>query len=106
MATEVQYIDRDNVIDLLLTADGTAIDLSSLTKIDLIVGDVLISNSVGSDFPIKWLGTGMVGKVQLQLGGQSIAIGKYPAVKLVVYDVAYPKGLVCGTFILRMRIGD
>ena len=101
MIVERQYIDRDNIIDLLLKADDVAPDLSSLTKIDLVVGDTTISDSVAASFPIKW-STGTTGKIQLQLGDQSIPIGKYAA-QIVIYDATYPDGLVWDTFTLIMH---
>jgi hypothetical protein len=101
MATEIQYIDRDNVIDLLLKADGEAQALDSITKMDLIIGSTTISDSTASAFPIKW-STGTTGKIQLQLGSQSITEGVYPA-QLIVYDATYPNGLVWGSFNLYIR---
>jgi hypothetical protein len=102
MATEIQYIDRDNVIDLLLKADGEAQELDSITKMDLIIGSVTISDSAASAYPIKWSSTGTTGKIQLQLGSQPITEGVYSA-QLIVYSATYPNGLVWGSFNLYMR---
>lgn len=101
MTVEKQYIDRDNVIDLLLKADDVAQDLSSVTKVDLIVGDTTVSDSTAGSFPIKWT-TGTTGKIQFQLGDESIPAGRYAA-RLIVYDATYPDGLVWGTFVLIMQ---
>ena len=100
MITEEQYIDRDNIIDLLLKADDVAQDLSSLTKIDLVVGDTTISDSTAGSFPVKW-STGTTGKIQLQLGDQGLTAGIFTA-KIIIYDATYPNGLVWDTFTLNV----
>jgi len=97
---EIQYIDRDNVIDLLLKADDVAQDLSSVTKIDLVVGDTTISDSTADSFPIKW-STGTTGKIQMQLGDQGLAAGIQTA-KIIIYDATYLNGMVWGTFTLNV----
>jgi len=102
MIVETQYAGRDNIIDLLLKADDVAQDLSSVTKIDLIAGGVTVSNETGDSFPIKWLDTGATGKIQLQLGDESIPAGRHMA-KIIVYDATYTDGLVWGTFTLVMH---
>jgi len=97
MITEYVYNGHDNLIDLLLKSDDVAVDLSSMTKINLKVGSKTITNSTGTAWPIKWLNLGVTGKVSMKLGDQSITVGKYIA-ELEVFDVNNPNGIHWGNF--------
>ena len=104
MIVETVYTGRDNTIDLLLKDENGAVDLSSVTRIDIVLletGDA-ISDSDPVNFPIKWSGTGVTGKVLLQLGDQGIVTGMYTA-RLVVFDPANPDGIVWDEFGLQVK---
>ena len=95
MITEFVYNDRDNTNDLLLKADGVAVDLSTVTR--MIVEDVDGSFSVDENTSPSAFNrdTGVTGKVIIALGGESITAGKY-IVRLIVYDPTNTSGLIWG----------
>lgn len=95
MTTEVVYLGRDNTVDLLLKADGSAQDLSGVTRMVLVVGDAEIDSDA-----FDW-DTGTTGKVVLALGDETISEGTYTA-WLVVYDGSNPDGIVWGSFTLKV----
>ena len=95
MATERTYAGHDNTIDLLLKADGSAVDLSSVTRMTLeVAGSTIDSEVSGSAF--DW-DTGTTGKVILTLGAESLTEGTWQAT-LTVYDPDNENGIVWGTF--------
>ena len=97
MATEIVYLGHDNTVDLLLKADGTAQDLSSVTKITATFGDTLIESTNAANGPITWAQSGYeTGEIRLALGDQSISTGSYN-VPIVVYDAVNTDGIVWGT---------
>jgi hypothetical protein len=104
MAAEIVFIGNDNIFDRILKADGVAQDLSNVTKIDLVINDNLtITNSTGTDFPIKWLSLGTTGLVQFQIGMESGLINGYYDAQIVVYDATYDDGLVWDDFELHIK---
>jgi hypothetical protein len=100
MTTEIVYLGRDNRIDLLLKANGAAVDIASVTRMDLVVGAVTVTSANGSDDPIRWAQAGFtVGEVRMSLGAVA---GLTPSVNacaatLVVFDANNPRGIVWGT---------
>ena len=93
--TEHIYNGRDNTIDLLLKADGSAVDLSSITR--MVLYDVAGGWTVDSDESsgsFDWT-TGTTGKVIIDAGGAGITAGDY-WVKLRVYDATNTNGIVWG----------
>jgi len=107
MATTIEYIynDRDNTIDLQLKADGSAVDLSSVTRVEVI----FTAQDSGTDKTIDTEDAGTTladggnvditegsGKLILALGDQSIAAGNYLA-QLVIYDPTNTDGVVWGS---------
>jgi len=90
---EYVYNDRNNTIDLLLKADGVAVDLSSVTR--------MIIKDIGGDWEVDEndssgvfdRDTGVTGKVIIALGDQDITAGKY-WVRLIVYDNVNTDGIV------------
>ena len=97
MATEIVYLGHDNTIDLLLKADGTAQDLSGVTKITATFGDTLIESTNAANGPITWAQSGYeTGEIRLALGDQEISPGGYN-VPIVVYDAVNTDGIVWGT---------
>jgi len=101
MITEIVYNDRDNEINLLLKADDEAVDLSSVTKMELVVDDTTISSQ---DYPsaFDWTTPSTTGEVVLDLGGVGLEEGHY-VVWLVVYDSANTDGIVWDKFHLVVR---
>ena len=101
---ETVYNGRDNVIDLLLKMDGIAQDLSSITKIVLRVGNVAtIENENADDWPIKWSGLGVTGKIQMKLGAQGIPAGNTYSARLITYDPVNTNGIAWGSFDLTVK---
>src|SRR5512139_1988724 len=105
MITEKVYLGRDNTIDLILKADGAAVDLSSVTRMVLVVGSVTI-DSVIYPAAFNWDPTPAVtGKVILTLGelttgeppANILSAGAYTAT-LTVYDPTNDDGVVWGKF--------
>ena len=100
MTTEYVYDGHDKTIDLLLKADGVAVDLSEVSRMTLEVGSATIDSDVsGSAF--DW-DTGVTGKIILALGGEGLTAGAHRAT-LIVYDPLNTNGIVWGTFKLIVR---
>ena len=101
MDTEVVYLDRDNMIDLQLNADGSAVDLSGVTKWLLTFDGSMSVNSVSS--PSVFDETYAVsGIISLKLGGQNLSTGLHD-MRVVVYDAVYTSGLVWGVVPVLIR---
>ena len=45
MITEIFYVDRDNTIDVQLRADGVAIEMDDVSKVELVMSDTLTISS-------------------------------------------------------------
>lgn len=96
-STETVYLGYDNTIDLILKADGVAVDLSSVTRITLDFDGTIVDSDVSAD-AFDW-NTGTTGKISLSLGQETISVGTYN-VQLVVYDPDNTHGVVWG----RIRV--
>jgi len=98
---EKVYNGRDNTIDLLLKADGSAVDLSPVTRMKIIdkEGSFEIDSSVALT-AIDWA-TGVTGKVILALGDQNLVVGAYTCY-LIVYDPSHDDGLNWGEFTIQV----
>lgn len=91
---DVIYLGRDNTNELLLKVDGVGQPLDSVTRIDLEFDDgVQISNTTGTAWPIKWLGLGTDGKVELKLGAYTITAGERTC-RLTTIDPTDSNGIV------------
>lgn len=90
---EFAYNGRDNTIDLLLTADGVAVDLAAVTR--MIIEDCGGSFAIdeNDDASVFDRDTGVTGKVIIALGAQAIDAGRYQ-VRLIVYDPINDDGIV------------
>ena len=94
------YAGRDNVLTLVLYADGVLLaDLSGVTRavVDLDGGTTVI-DSDSAPGAIWWTDTAnhrgqSVDVLTLQLGNQGIAAGTYSGVEVILYDSTYPNGL-------------
>lgn len=102
---EIVYLGHDNSIDLILRSDGSAVDLTSATRVTLAIGPVCVSSANGADDPIRWAQPGYgTGEIRLTLGGIACAPGSYRAT-LVVYDLTNTNGIVWGKVPLRIVSG-
>lgn len=98
---EIVYNDRDNTIDLLLKADGSAQDLSSVTRMvlkDTDGGFTIDSDTAPSAF--DW-NTGTTGKVIMALGGQNLTAGTCIC-SLIVYDPTNDDGIHWGEIVFKV----
>jgi len=103
MEHEIVYLGHDNRIDILLKADGSAVDLSSVTRMTLSFDAVLINSDNGDSDPIQWAKAGYAtGEVRISLGSQQIPAGSYRA-PLVVYDPSNPDGIVWGRIVIQVE---
>jgi len=93
--SETVYINRDNVVDLLLSVDGVAQPLDSVTQIDLKLGDITVSNTLSTEWPIKWLGLGTDGKIQIKLGDE-LSENYRGRMWVIVYGLDNLDGIVWG----------
>jgi len=103
MATEIVYLEHDNTIDLLLKADGTAQDLSGVTKITATFGDTLIESTDAANGAITWNQAGYdTGEIRLSLGDQNVSAGGY-GVPIIVYDATNTNGIVWDTITIIVK---
>lgn len=94
MDREFVYLGHENSIDLILKADGIAVNLTSVTRITLTLGATLIDSDNGDTDPIRWAKVGYAtGEIRLFLGDQLITADNYQA-PLVVYDPTNTDGIV------------
>jgi hypothetical protein len=94
--SETVYLGRDNRNDLLLKADGTAQDLSAVTKITAAFGDDLVESDNGASDPIRWDQPGQdTGVIWCSFGGETLTPNHYH-VPFVLYDVDNPEGVQWG----------
>lgn len=95
------FTGRDNIIRLVLIADGDVLaDLSGVTRVvvDMDGGTTVIDSDIAGGGVIWWTDQQSyrgqtVDVLSLQLGDQSIPVGAYSDVELIVYDSTYPNGL-------------
>lgn len=100
MTPEVIYLAHDNRVDLLLKADGVAVDLAAVFQITLKVGTagaLITSTNLAGD-KIRWAQAGYAtGEVRIDAGDATLTPGNYDAY-LTVYDASNPDGVVWGHF--------
>ena len=97
MTTEIVYKGHDNKINLLLKAKGSAVNLSSVTKMELKIGPMLVTSDI-TPSAFDWT-SGSTGEVILDLGDSNLRRGSYQT-WLIVYDPNNPDGIVWGSFTL------
>ncbi len=104
MTTEIVYLDHDNSIDLILKADGTARDLSNVTKITATFDDTTIESEDAAAGPIRWNQDGYAtGEIRLFLGDQNISADRYSTVYIVTYDPDNTNGIVWGSIRVEVK---
>lgn len=91
MITELVYLGRDNLNELVIEEDGEPVDLSGALRVVLkFEGSDVVADSLVSNEYINW---GADGKIRLKLGELPIQPSKYPAT-LIVYDIDHDDGQV------------
>jgi hypothetical protein len=96
MAAEIVWLGHDNSVNRVLKSEGIAVALTSVTRMTLSFGSVLVDSDNGDADPIRWIKSDYaVGEIRMFLGGQTIAAGSYQS-PLVVYDATNVNGVVWG----------
>jgi hypothetical protein len=104
--TEIVYLGHNNSVDLLLKADGTAVDLTSVNKITASFNSKLISSTDAAAGLITWAQDGYdTGEIRIAVGGESIPAGKY-SVPLIVYDPSNAAGVHWGYVPAEVKADD
>jgi len=101
MNREIVWLDRDNTIDLLLKADGSAQDLSGVTHMVVVFSGTTFT-SVGRNNWFDWT-TGTTGQLSLSLGGVTSVDPGYYDMELIVYDASNNDGVNWGTVPVVVR---
>ena len=102
MATRTIYAGRNSNIKYQLLDAGVALDLTNLSKIDMVFSSTLkITGDVGTTEPIDFATRG--NEMVLKFANVTIASGSYPNVKIIIYDAENPDGLVWGTIALVVK---
>ena len=103
MIQEVVYNGRDNSVWVGLRVNKVLIDLSDVTKMQLLIkGQVYDSDSLGSGESSVFDWTYGDGILILRLGNLGIANGFYNA-ELVVFSEDNPNGVLWDTLRLRFK---
>jgi len=95
---ETLYLGHDNVIDRQAKIDGSAEDLSAVTKITATFDDILVESTSHISGEIRWNNTGYSsGEIRLCLGSNSEIIPGAYNVHIVTYDSDNLNGVVWGS---------
>lgn len=102
---ETVYLNKDNVIALILKDNDTAIDTSAVTRATLRLGHALIASTNGATDAILWGGaTYATGEIHVDLGGSTlIEAGVYTA-PLTIYSAGSTNGTVWGNIKIRVMV--
>ena len=107
MPREVVYLNRDNTVDLQLRADGTAVAMDGVTKIELVLDSATIISSATSPGAFNWdnhkTATAAASrKLILDLGDEIISAGLYYAY-LVIYDATNIDGVRWDGLVINVK---
>ncbi|RLC43908.1 MAG: hypothetical protein DRH70_09470 [Candidatus Coatesbacteria bacterium] len=105
MINEVVHNGRDNAIWVGVRVARELIDLTEVTKMELLMNDQVYSSEVfgsGEAQVFDWTQTQGTGVLILRLGNLSIPVGFYNA-KLVIYSVDNPNGVIWDTMRIRFK---
>lgn len=97
---EIIYKGRNNTIDVILTSNGVAQSLSSVTHMELVVAGVTYSSSSTPAY-FDWSGP-TTGYVSISLG-QSGVTPQSAMGKLIIYDTSHTNGILWGKIPLRIE---
>jgi len=104
MSTEIVYLGHDNTVDLILKVDGTAQDLSSVTKITATFDSATIESADKASGAITWDQAGYdTGEIRMALGDETITAKKYYTVWIVTYDPVNSDGIVWGSVCIIVK---
>ena len=108
MITETVYLNRDNIVSLVLKArratsnDATAQDITGTSRMQLLIGQILIDSRT-SPGAFDWTTNGETGQLDLTIGFEKgLRVGTYRS-RLTVYDNNYPNGRVWGYLMIEVR---
>ena len=100
MATEKLYLERDNTVDLILKADGVAVDLAAVTSIKATFNNVEIVSTSKTGL-IKWDQGGWdTGEIRLDCANDSTLVAQGAGtwdVAVVTIDPSNALGLDWGS---------
>ena len=100
---ETIWLGRNNVIGLLLKADGAAYDLSNATRLELVFSGTTIS-SVGHSMWFDWTSATLAtGQVNLLLGGVTNVVPGTYKTEVIYYDVNNVSGIMWGRVPMIVR---
>lgn len=98
--TETVYLDRDNIISLVILEDGEPVaDLSGITRVVLTVAGAVLDSDVVGATVIWWTDQvtyeeQTVDALSLRLGHEDLTPGTYEDGCLVLFNVYNPAGVV------------
>jgi hypothetical protein len=95
---EIIFLNRDNDIVIALANNGVTINHSTLTRVQLYVGDYLCDSSTmpnSFDFTSP-------SKIVISLGTQNIPVGKYKS-RLYAYDLDNELGIAWGDLLVIVK---
>jgi hypothetical protein len=108
------YLGRNGYIGRILSAStngapAAPVDLSSVTRIDLEIGDIVVTSTDAANGPIQWCQDEFaLGEIRIFLGPiTSLAAfeGQVVGAMLIVYDPTNPLGLPWGSFSIWIQQG-
>lgn len=95
MADTVYIGNYDNTVDFQLSADGSAVDLTSTTQIDAFIDGISVVSTNQSTDSIRWSQAGYsTGEIRCKFGGVN---GLSPGLKscyFIAYDPINTNGIV------------
>lgn len=103
MSTETIYVDRDNKFSLLLKADDVVVDLSTVTKVELLFSESYYNSTHWPDaFDYATRATG--GIIIFDLAAiTSLEAGRDKKAELIIYDDTNADGIVWGQIDLVIK---
>lgn len=94
LEVEEVFLGHNNYTALILTVSGNPIGTSMFTKMELQIGDVLVSSTNGPSASIRWNQAGyQLGEVQFHLGAEDLEPGIFLA-PFILYSTVHPNGIV------------
>lgn len=92
---EIIWLKRNNSIDFILYANDSAVDLTSVNKIQLALGTCNITSTDSTDGYIKWALAGYsTGEIRIVAGAHtSLTTGNFEGT-LIVFDPSNTAGIV------------